>query len=46
MSTDTMDEIRISTRGVVFSPAYVTASFNNQSQPATFFTVVTGLTNP
>ena len=46
MSTDTMDEIRISTKGVVFSPAWVTASFNNQSRPATFFTVATGVTNP
>ena len=46
MSADSMDEIRISTKGVVFSPAWVTASFNNQSQPATFFTAVTGLTNP
>ena len=45
MSTDTMDEIRVSTQGVVFSPAYVTASFNNQSHPGTFFTVVSGLTN-
>jgi hypothetical protein len=44
-STDTMDELRVSTKGVVFSPAWVTASFNNQSKPATFFTVVTGLTN-
>jgi hypothetical protein len=31
---------------VVFSPAFVTASYNNQSQPGTFFTAVTGLTNP
>jgi hypothetical protein len=46
MSTDTMDELRVSTKGVVFSPAWVTANFNNQSQPGTFFTVVTGLTNP
>jgi hypothetical protein len=46
LSPDSMDEIRISTEGVVFSPAYVTASFNNQSNPGTFFTAVTGLTNP
>jgi hypothetical protein len=45
MSTDTIDEIRVSTKGVVFSPAWVTASFNNESHPATFFAVVTGLTN-
>jgi hypothetical protein len=31
---------------VVFSPAWVTASYNNQRQPGTFFTAVTGLTNP
>jgi hypothetical protein len=46
MTADSMDEIRISTKGVVFSPAWVTASFNNQSRPATFFISVTGLTNP
>jgi len=45
MSTDTVDEIRISTKGVVFTPAFVTASYNNQSQPGAFFTVVTGLIN-
>ena len=44
MSADSMDEIRVSTKGVVFSPAWVTASFNNQSKPGTFFTAVTGLT--
>ena len=44
MSTDSMDEIRVSTKGVVFSPAYVIASFNNQSKPGTFFAAVTGLT--
>jgi hypothetical protein len=46
MSNDSMDEIRVSANGVVFSPAFVTASFNNQSHPGTFFTAVTGLTNP
>jgi len=45
MSTASMDELRVSTKGVVFSPAWVTASYNNQSKPGTFFTVVTGLTN-
>jgi hypothetical protein len=45
-STDTMDELRVSAKGVVFSPAWVTASFNNQSHPGAFFTAVTGLTNP
>jgi Concanavalin A-like lectin/glucanases superfamily len=45
MSTDSMDEIRVSTPGVVFTPAYVTASYNNQSAPGTFFSVVMGLTN-
>jgi hypothetical protein len=46
MSTNTMDEIRISAKGVVFSPSWVTASFNNESHPATFFTTTTGLTYP
>jgi len=46
MSTDSMDEIRISAKGVVFSPAWVTASFNNESSPATFFNVVTGSAAP
>lgn len=46
MSTDSMDEIRISAKGVVFSPAWVTASFNNESIPATFFNVVTGSAAP
>ena len=46
MSSDSMDEIRVSSKGVVFTPAYVTATFNNQSKPGTFFTSVTGLTNP
>jgi subtilase family serine protease len=45
MSADSMDELRVSAKGVVFTPAYVTASYNNQSHPGTFFTVVTGLTN-
>ena len=45
MSGDAADEIRISARGVVFSPDWITASFNNQSQPQSFFTVSTGLTN-
>ena len=44
MSTATMDELRISTKGVVLSPAWVTASFNNQSQPGAFFTAATGIT--
>jgi hypothetical protein len=43
---DWMDEIRISAQGVVFPASYVTTSYNNQSHPATFFTVQTGLTNP
>ncbi|MGD0631821.1 MAG: choice-of-anchor D domain-containing protein [Terracidiphilus sp.] len=45
-SNDAMDEIRVSAKGVVFSPALITTNFNNQSSPATFFTVATGLTNP
>jgi cytochrome c556 len=45
-SNDGMDELRVSTKGVVLTPAWVTASYNNESSPATFFTVNTGLTNP
>jgi hypothetical protein len=41
-----MDELRVSTKGVVLTPAWVTASYNNESSPATFFAVTTGLTNP
>ena len=44
MSTDSMDELRISAKGVVLSPAWITASYNNQSKPGTFFTAATGLT--
>jgi hypothetical protein len=43
MSTASMDEVRISKKGVVLSPAWVTASFNNQSQPGGFFTAATGI---
>ncbi|HTA45567.1 MAG TPA: choice-of-anchor D domain-containing protein [Bryobacteraceae bacterium] len=46
MSKDSMEEIRISNKRVVFSPDWVTANFNNQSHPNTFFTVATGLTIP
>jgi hypothetical protein len=45
-SSDGMDELRVSAKGVVLTPAWVTASYNNESSPATFFTVTTGLTNP
>jgi hypothetical protein len=44
MSNDSMDELRISTKGVVLSPAWVTTSYNNQSQPGVFFTAATGIT--
>jgi hypothetical protein len=43
MSADSMDEIRISAKGVVWPAAWVTVSYNNQKHPATFFSVVTGL---
>jgi hypothetical protein len=46
MSTDSMDELRVSAKGVVFTPAWVTASYNNQKNPGAFFTVATGLTTP
>ncbi len=45
-SSDSMDELRVSTKGVVLTPAWVSASYNNESSPATFFTVATGLTHP
>jgi hypothetical protein len=44
LSTDQLDECRISTRGVVFLPDWVTTSYNNQSNPGAFFSVVMGLT--
>jgi hypothetical protein len=45
-SSDGMDELRVSAKGVVLTPAWVTASYNNERSPATFFTVTTGLINP
>jgi hypothetical protein len=45
-SSDGIDEVRVFAKGVVLSPGWVTASYNNQHSPATFFTVSTGLTNP
>jgi hypothetical protein len=45
MSTDGMDEVRVSARGVVFAPEWVTATYNNQRNPGAFFTVATSLTN-
>jgi len=45
-SSDGMDELRVSAKGVVLTPAWVTASYNNESNPGTFFSVATGLTNP
>jgi hypothetical protein len=30
----------------VLSPDWITASYNNQSNPAGFFTVTTGVLNP
>jgi hypothetical protein len=41
-----MDELRVSAKGVVYPAAWVTATYNNESKPGSFFTVVTGLTNP
>ena len=46
MSYDGIDEVRVSSRGVVFSPDWVTTTYNNQRSPGAFFSVVTGLTNP
>ena len=45
MSYDGIDEVRVSNRGVAFPQEWVTATYNNQKNPATFFSVVTGLTN-
>jgi hypothetical protein len=45
-SNDAMDEVRVSAKGVVLTPAWVTATYNNESKPGSFFTAVTGLTNP
>src|SRR5262249_23072892 len=46
MSSDGLDELRVSAKGIVLSPDWVTASYNNQLNPAAFFSVATGLTNP
>jgi hypothetical protein len=46
VSNDSMDELRVSNKGVVLSPAWVTASYNNESSPGNFFSAVTGMTNP
>jgi hypothetical protein len=45
MSSDGFDEVRISRKGLVLSPDWITTSYNNQRSPAAFFTVTTGLTN-
>jgi hypothetical protein len=44
MSSDGIDEVRVFSKGVVASPDWVTASYNNQRNPAAFFTVATGIT--
>ena len=44
MSSDGLDEVRVSAKGVVLAPDWITTSYTNQSSPATFFTVITGLT--
>lgn len=41
----TLDEIRVYAKGVVLSPGWVAAEYNNQNNPSTFFSVVTGITN-
>src|SRR5260221_12003550 len=40
-----MDEVRVYASGVVLSAGWVAAEYANQSNPATFFTVVPGTTN-
>jgi hypothetical protein len=46
MSSDSIDEVRVFAKGVVLTPDWITASYNNQLNPGAFFTAVTGLTNP
>jgi hypothetical protein len=46
MSSDGIEEVRISAKGVVLAPEWVTSSYNNQSNPGAFFTAVTGLIKP
>jgi hypothetical protein len=38
--------VRVTAKGVVLAPDWVTTSYNNQRAPGTFFSVTTGLTNP
>jgi hypothetical protein len=38
-----VDEARVYAKGVVLSSGWVAAEYNNQSNPAAFFTVATGL---
>ncbi len=45
VSSDALDEIRVWAKGVVLSPDWVATSYNNQNNPAAFFTSATGLTN-
>jgi subtilisin family serine protease len=45
MSSDGIDELRVSAKGILLSADWVTASYNNQINPAAFFTANTGLTN-
>jgi hypothetical protein len=45
MSSDSFDEVRVAAKGVVLAPDWVTATYNNQSSPAAFFSVATGLTS-
>src|SRR5581483_2006019 len=44
-STATDDELRVYAPGIVLSPAWIATEYNNQRNPAAFFTVATGLTN-
>jgi hypothetical protein len=45
MSSDGFDEVRVSAKGVVLPPDWIATSYNNQSNPAAFFTVATGAIN-
>ena len=44
LSAATLDEVRITAKGVVLGADWVATSYNNQSSPATFWTIATGIT--
>jgi len=44
LSTASLDECRVSAKGVVLLPDWVMSSYNNQSSPGTFWNATVGLT--